>query len=47
MFKGIKNLYVVNGKLVFRAHFKEKEQENIYRKPLVNQMILPQRNLEK
>jgi len=27
MFKGIKNLYVVNGKLVFRAHFREKERE--------------------
>ena len=27
MFKGIKNLYVVNGKLVFRAHFREKGRE--------------------
>jgi len=27
MFKGIKNLYIINGKLVFRAHFREKERE--------------------
>ena len=47
MFKGIKNLYVVNGKLVFRAHFREKEREKYVWKTIGKPNDFTTKELEK